>query len=104
MTTQTQTRTVTQWRREWRRLFKASVKAAHALPEYAALNRMCDEYEAAKKRGDQDAMDSLEVAIDKAHDAYRTASRCLPEYAEMQRINAMLRDFDTYGCAAGVRA
>ena len=104
MTTQTETKTAAQWKREWRRLFKASMKAAHALPEYAALNRMCDEYEAAKKRGDQDAMDSLEVAIDRAHDVYREASRRLPEYAEMQRINAMLRDFNTYGHAAGVRA
>jgi len=100
----TQTKTVTQWRREWRRLFKAEMKAAHALPEYAALTKMCDEYKAAKKRGDQDAMDSLEIAIDKAHKAYIIASRCLPQHAEMSRITAMLRDFDTYGCAAGVRA
>jgi hypothetical protein len=103
MATQTETKTAAQWKREWRRLFKAEMKAAHALPEYIEGTRLVCEYEAAKKRGDLDAMDRLESAVDKARKAYIVASRRLPQHAEMTRITDMLRDFDTYGCAAGVR-
>lgn len=100
----TQTKTVTQWRREWRRLFKAEMKAARALPEYIEGMRLVREYEAARKRGDLDAMDRLDVAVEKSRKAWIAASRRLPQHAEMDRIQDMLRDFDTYGCAAGVRA
>jgi N-acetylglucosamine kinase-like BadF-type ATPase len=104
MTTQTQTRTVTQWRREWRRLFKASMKAAHALPEYAALQDISRQYDRAIESGDEKATMILGKAYQKAHRAYIKASRRLPQDAEMDRIDAMLRNFDTYGCAAGVRS
>ncbi len=100
----TQTKTVTQWRREWRRLFKASIAAAHALPEYAALEAAHKAYREARRRMDISGMDELNDMLEAASQTYRAAASRLPHHDEMRRIDAMLREFDTYGHAAGVRA
>jgi hypothetical protein len=104
MTTQTETKTVAQWKAEYRRLDNESLKQAHALPEYAALETAWKAYEKARKAGDLDAMDMHDAAMDAAHEVYNAAARRLPQHAEMDRIDAMLVQFYTRGYAAGVRA
>jgi hypothetical protein len=42
--------------------------------------------------------------MDAATEVYNVAARRLPQHAEMDRIDAMLRKFYTYGHASGVRA
>ena len=102
--TQTETKTAAQWKAEYRRLLKDSMKQAHALPEYAALEAAWKAYEKARKAGDMDAMDMHDAAMDAATEVYNVAARRLPQHAEMDRIDAMLRKFYTYGHASGVRA
>ena len=49
-------------------------------------------------------MDELNDMLEAASQTYRAAASRLPHHDEMRRIDAMLRQFDTYGHAAGVRA